>query len=100
VPTLKIGEFVVRRKEGMGFAVTLDLRRLQQWLVTRAPPRRPGPWLAVESLRRVRDAVARVAVVRYGEHLSARLLRVGVHALPQVRWILAVKGGKGNDLAH
>ena len=101
VPALKVGKFVVRREEGMGLAVTLDLRRFQQWLVAGARLGVvPGHGFSVEGFRRVHDAIAQVAVVRDGEHLATRLRRVRVHVLPQVRWILAVEGGKGNDLVH
>ena len=48
----------------------------------------------------VHDALAQVAVVRDGEHLAARLLRVSVHVLPEPLWILTVEGGEGNDLVH
>ena len=85
----------------MGLAVTLDLRRLQERLVAGARLGvGPVHGFSVEGLRRVHHAVAQVAVVRDGEHLAARLLRVRVHVLPEVRRILAVEGGKGNDLVH
>ena len=35
-----------------------------------------------------------------GEYLAARLLLVCVHVLPEIRRILAVEGGKRNDLLH
>ena len=85
----------------MGLAVTLDLRRLQEWLVAGARLGiGPVHGFSVEGLRRIHLAIAQVAVVRDGEHLAAGLLRVRVHVLPEVRWILAVEGGKGNDLVH
>src|ERR1019366_557908 len=85
----------------MGLAVTLYLRRFQQWLVTGASLGiGPVHRFSIEGLRRVHDAIAQVAVVRDGEHLAARLRGVCVHVLPEVRWILAVEGGEGDDLVH
>ena len=100
-PAFEIGEFVGRREEGMGLAVTLDLRHLHERLVADArlgigPVHR----FSFEGLRREHDARAQVRVVRDGQHRAARLRRVGVHVLPQVRRVLAVEEGKGNDLAH
>ena len=60
----------------------------------------PVHGFSVEGLRREHRARAQVAVVRDGQHLAARLLRVTVHILPEVRRIRAVEGGKGNNLVH
>ena len=85
----------------MGLAVTLDLRHLHERLVADARLGiGPVHGLSVEGLRREHDAIAQVAVVRDGQHLATRLLRVCVHVLPEVRRILAVEGGIGNDLVH
>ena len=85
----------------MGLAVTLDLRHLHDRLVADA---RLGVGsvhgIVVEGLGREHEAIAEIAVVRDGEHLAARQLLVSVHELPEVRRILAVEGGKGNDLLH
>ena len=97
----EIGEFVGRREEGMGLAVTLDLRHLDQRLMAGARLGiGPVHGLAVKGLGREHDAHAQIGVVRDGQHRAAGLLRVGVHVLPQVRWILAVEEGIGNDLLH
>ena len=85
----------------MGLAVTLDLRHLHDRLVTDACfGVGPVHGIVVEGLGRVHEAIAQIAVVRDGEHLAARQLLVSVHELPEVRRILAVEGGKRNDLLH
>ena len=100
-PSLEVGEFVVRREEGVGLAVALDLGHLHNRLVTDArlgvgrvhrPP--------VTGLGREHETIAQIAVVRDGEDLTARQLLVPVHVLPEGLRILAVEGGERNDLLH
>ena len=101
IPPLEIGELVARREIGGGLAIALDLCCLQKWFVAGT---RLGVSLihrfTVKSLCRVHLAIAQVAVVRNCEHLAAGFFRVRVHVLPEVRRILAVEGGKRNDLVH
>ena len=93
VPALEIGELVVGRKEGMGLAVALDLRRLIEAL-----PLRTGLGIfAVDRLAgeglddREHPAVGKIAVVGDGEHVAAGLVLVGRHPLPQVARIVAAE---------
>ena len=85
----------------MGLAVAFDLRHLHDRLVTDArfgvgrvhrPP--------VTGLGREHETIAQIAVVRDGEDLAAGQLLVSVHVLPEGLRILAVEGGKRNDLLH
>ena len=93
VPALEIGELVVRRQEGMGLAVALDLGRLVEPLPLGA---RLGIFaidrLAGEGLdHREHAAVGEIAVMGDGEHVAAGLVLVGRHPFPQVARIVAAE---------
>ncbi len=83
----------------MGFTVALDLRDL----IERFPA---NPRLGVglvdgftgEGLLRKHQAVAPVAVVSEGQHLSPGLFLIGSHVPPEVLRIEAVKLGIGYHL--
>ena len=101
-PAFEIGEFVGRREEGMRLAVALDLRHLHERLVADARLGiGPVHGLSFVGLRREHEARAQVAgCAGWPAPEPPVFVRVGVHVLPQVRRILAVEEGEGNDLAH
>ena len=102
VPAFEIGELVVRRQEGMGLAIALDLRRLVE-------PLPFGPLLSILAVDRLagerihhreHDAVREVAVVGEGEHVAAGLFLKCCHVFPQVARIVASREHReGHHLA-
>ena len=94
VPQFVTGEFVVRRKHGMCFAVALNLGDLYEPFKMCA---QGGDFLGErfsgECFDSEHPAVAEIAVVRNGQHLCTSLLLELGEMLPEVLGIFAVKLG-------
>ena len=104
VPTLEVGEFIVRRKERVRLAIALDLRHF----VERLPAHPVLGVFAVDLLAgerlddREHAPIAQIAVVRDREDLGSGFLFARGHPFPQVagigtaeRWL----GGERLDQA-
>ena len=92
IPSLVVGEPVVRRKQGMRFAVALNLRRFDHRLPAAAQGRiLRGHGASGEVGLGEHDAVGEIGVVGNGQHPAARAALVVVHVAPQVGGIVAVE---------
>ena len=104
VPALEIGELVVGRQQGMGFAVALHLGSLIEHL----PAGALLGILAIDLLAgeglddREHRAVAQIAVVGDGENLAAGLVLVVLQPFPEIARIVAPgrQRRKRHDLAR
>ena len=95
VPALEIGELVVGRNGGMGFAVTLGLGDFGDRFPFRACLRIGAvERLAAKCLVGKHQTAGKIAVVRHVQHLPAGLLLVICKIMPQGFRIGMVEGGQ------